>query len=187
MVDVSRVRSVWTGVAGTPWYSNHYFTAFTTLAEANAGVAAVRAIWENNKVLMDDALQVTVEGLVANINVATDQVTSTWSGTDLTTFCTGTGDAMPYANQALIRWQTGVYLAGRQVVGHTFWPGLLEASNGPNGIVQSSTVSSILGQAGNLIAATPQLVVYSRKNATYAVVNGATVPSKWAVLRSRRD
>jgi 4-hydroxy-3-methylbut-2-enyl diphosphate reductase IspH len=66
-------------------------------------------------------------------------------------------------------------------------PGTTVTDN-DHGVPTSVYKTAVATAAGILVADTTcELVVYSRKNATYQPVTGSACWAKWAELRSRRD
>lgn len=179
---------MFSGVAGTPWYSNMYFT-WVTGTEQDA-LDAVAAFWGAVDANMGLAVDWATEDDIAVIDDATGQITAIEVGSG----GSGTGgaaqDLLPLQTQGLIHLLTGSFLNGRQVRGRCFVPGLTENANDGSGLMLAATQTSIQTAIDALIAAssTPgPLRVFSRKNLTSLVVESATVPTKWSVLRSRRD
>lgn len=188
MTTLSRVRTVFTGVAGTPWYSNLYFTWVT--GEAQNLVDAVDDFWTVIIGQINGAVTGTVEGSVAQINDATGDITSVESVTPGTIDFTGSGAVLPPANQTVINLHTGTYVAGREIRGKIFVPGLIAAASATDGSPSSGFLVAQKGAADALVAATSSagpLRVYSPTHATSAVVTATSSMSQFAVMRSRRD
>lgn len=188
MATIRRIRTVFSGVAGTPWYSNMYFT-WVNGTEQDA-LDAVADFWGAIDAQMNNAVDWATEGDIAVIDDATGQITSIESGTG----GTGTGAVatalLPPATQGLVHLLTNSFLNGRQVRGRCFVPGLTEADNDAGGVMAAGTQTIIQNAINALIAgsSTPgPLRVFARSQATSVVVQTATVPTKFAVLRSRRD
>lgn len=185
MPIMGRIRTVFTGVAGTPWYSNIYVLG--TEDDAAAQVDAVGEFWATVSALMTGVVDWTVEGDVAQIDSATGDLVGVTSETPVSGSGTNAGDPLPYANQALVNWSTSVFAGGRNIKGKTFIPALCEDSNSV-GTLLSASDGVITDAANALVAAlNGSMVIYSPTNALAAEVTGASVPSKFAVLRSRRD
>jgi hypothetical protein len=188
MTVIQRIRTVFTGVAGTPWYSNLYVTA--TEADAQAEVNIIDGFWEDIKAQMKSTVNWTVEGTVANIDDATGQIVGFSSNDSQTGSGADVGDALPYATQGLIRLRTGVFMGGREVRGRFNVPAPTENQSSdakPNSgyltDLQTAINDRLLGATGLNGA----LVVYSPTNATSVPVSEGSVAPFWAVLRSRRD
>lgn len=184
-----RVRTVFTGITGSPWVNTLNFGSPTqtgSQGEADAAVAATGAFWGAVDQLMKstvvwstlpDVLFLGDDGVAANAYSTTPQ---TGAGA-LTT------DLLPIADQAVVRLLTGTFIGGRQLRGRIFVPGLCLSSN-TNGALSTSSALVITTAGNTLNAATaPALGVWSRVNATTEVVSGISVWSQFGVLRSRRD
>jgi hypothetical protein len=96
---------------------------------------------------------------------------------------------MAFATQGLIRWRTGVFIAGRELRGRTFIPGATE-SRSANGRPDSTYITTAETAAQDLLdnaALGAALVVYSVTHRQVELVQSRSVWGQWAVLRSRRD
>jgi hypothetical protein len=181
-----RVRTNFTGVPGAPYLSTMYFAESGGTAQQAATAAG--AFWTALIPNLTNSMNFATEADVALVNAATGVVT----GAVATTPVLGTGgraDAqLPRATQGLVRWLTGIYVAGRQVRGRTFIPGLTEDANITDGLVTPAVAAAINNAAATLIASpNADLEIWSR---TLGQSNVATVGSTWtefAILRSRRD
>lgn len=184
-----RVRTVFTGVTGSPWLNTLNFGSGTQVgsqADADAAVAATGAFWGAVDALMGsavtwstlpDVLFLGDDGVAANAYATTPQ---TGTGATVT-------DLLPITSQAVVRTLTGVFIGGRQLRGRIFVPGLTETGNAA-GVPTATVISTIGAAAATLNAATtPPLAVWSKVNATVEPVSGVSVWSQWGVLRSRRD
>jgi hypothetical protein len=182
-----RVRTVFTGVAGTPWYNNLFFTGTDSLS-ADAAVDAAGDFWEAVDVVISDQVDWATEAEVLVIDESTGQATDAFTVTPIV----GTGEAgtdiMPRALQALCRLQTGVFIGGRRLSGRIFIPGTTEGG-WTGGVLIPGNVTLITAAATtNLIGhATSQVGVYSRKNGVFFAATSASTWNEGAVLRSRRD
>lgn len=187
MPSILRVRTVFTGVAGTPWYSNVYLN--DDGGEVQIGLDQMAAFWGGLATLMKSGITWTVEDQAAVINDATGEVVSVASGSGDTGAASSSGNALPYQTQALASLHTGVFNGGRELVGKMYIPGLVEDLNSATGTVDT-TFQGDLADSIEEISTTPgnlTQVVYSPTYHLSSMVTGVTVGSKWAVLRSRRD
>lgn len=182
-----RVRTVTSGVAGVPWYTNWYFGTADTQGNADAAVAKVAAFWDAVDGLMDNACTMLTETEVAVVDPATGDLTGVFS----TAGDTETGDSaatpLPYANQGMITWNTGIFLAGRRFRGRTFIPGLTSDVLDTDGTFTGGTITGFNAGSTALIASTPVLLVYSRTHHVAHTVTGSLITDKPAILTSRRD
>lgn len=188
MANLRRVRTVATGVAGTPWYTNWYFT-YTIGTEQDHIDLAVQ-FWTDIQANLDNSVTWTVEGDCAIVDDSTGAIVGVESGTGAAVAGTETASALPPANQALIHWLTGSFIGGRQIRGRTFIPGLCTDQTGSTGQLVAGARTDYSDAAGALITNSSSpgpLRVFSRRNGTSAVVQTATVPIVVSVMRSRRD
>lgn len=184
-----RVRTQFTVPQGGPYLSTMYFgtaAATATQAEADAAVAATGAFWNTVKGAMGTTVSYATLTEVAQLDVD-----GTLTGLFTTTPQTGTGvvaaQLLPYASQALVRWATGSFVAGKQIKGRTFIPGITKNGD-TDGKLDGPTQTLIQGAANTLNGVTtPPLVVWSKRWALTATVSSASVWNQFAVLRSRRD
>ncbi len=181
---MKRIRTVFTGVAGAPYYNNLYFTNGPTAQDA---LDLVEAFWNDCSAVMTTECVWAQEDTVAVVDPTTGVIDSFDSGTG----ASGAGDLsqelLPLQTQALITWKTLLVPAGRRLQGRTFVPGLGEGDNDQGFL--SSAAATLLGTAAdNLIDNSGgNFIIWSRTNGVTAVASSATIGSKFAVLRSRRD
>nr|CRY96173.1 hypothetical protein [uncultured prokaryote] len=183
MATVRRIRTVFTGVAGSPWYVNLHFTS----AGANTPQDQVQAVidfWTGMASRMDGRSTARVDGDVAEIDLDSGAQTGISSGTGGAVAGGSNDDPLPPATQMLVRLSTGAYAKGRQIQGRIFIPGPTNYCNNA-GVLTASTVTQINTQALALITA--GLCVYSKTNKSVSTVSTATAWSEFAVMRSRRD
>lgn len=181
-----RVRTVFTGVAGTPWYSNLYYDDQDPGGPEGA-VEATRAFWARITTLISDLVSWTVEGDVAAISPGTGQIENMFTVPSQAGSGSDAAQPLPWATQGLARLETGAYFGGRRIRGRVFIPGPTEDESAIG--VPAPSYGTLLNTAiTELIGSTDaSLVVYSRKNFIQTpVVAGGAAPY-WAVLRSRRD
>lgn len=189
---IERWRAVWTGVGGAPYYTNVY-TAGSAFSEVELDG------WEQFFTDIRDhivgGVTVTVEGTVAIIDKTTGDITGTESvGADrLVTGNAGAGP-LPPSNQALVRWETGEYVSGRELQGRTNIGGLSVAANS-GGLVHAdvrtalgAAADQLLGLGGSFTDGfNGSMCIWSRTHGQAAYITTHSEPSKFAVLRSRRD
>lgn len=180
-----RVRTVFTGIQGSPWLSTMYFDSLGA-GTAQQAVSAVGTFWGALDNFMGAGVAWATEADVADINSTTGQPEDVTSTTPSTGAGSGGADLLPAATQGLIQWRTGVFANGREVRGRTFIPGLMETAStgGPSGTFASAAPTA----AAALIAdANSTLIIWSRANSSFAPVTSGTLWTSFAVLRSRRD
>lgn len=185
-----RVRTVFTGVPGTPWYSNLYFTG-TTAENASTAHDLVAGFWAAVAPLMISDIDYVVESEVLSIDPATGDAIVAFNRTAATGSGGSATEWMPLATQALIRLRTGVFVDGRRVNGRVFVGGLTEAANdysSPTSTVITTLTTAAEGMLGiGEPPEAPALGVWTKKNGNIFPVNSVSVWEQFAVLRSRRD
>lgn len=196
---IRRVRTIFSGVAGTPWYSNLYFDADGVTPTAQENVDDTDAFWTAMANLIDNAISWTVGPEVPVLDETTGTLVGVTSVTAGTGVGTAAGDALPYATQGLVRLATDDFVAGRRVRGRIFLPGIDENFNGPSGVPTSTFLTTVQGAIDGLIAAGGLLVwarpfpgaegppVRPARAGSKASITASSVWTQWAVMRSRRD
>lgn len=182
-----RVRTVWDGVAGAPYYSNHYFDDASGPSEASAAINAVDAFWSSMAGAIAIPLVWLVEGDVAVMDPSTGDITSMISVSGNPGIATGSSDSLPPATQGLITWKTDTFIGGRRLTGRTFIPAPVEANSTSLGAPSAGYVAQLITSAAGLISASSNLAVWSRTHGVVHDVTSSTAGTKFAVLRSRRD
>lgn len=183
-----RIRSLWTGVAGSPYYTNMYFGTDNTSVEAQARATAVRTMvsqWMSS-VRTDLTWNLDPQALV--IDPATGLASGEFTVTGNPIAGTGAGDPLPPFTQLLARLNTPGFSSGRRIRGHLFIPGFVESTSAAGGR-PTDGIKTVVGDALNNFIGTgdSRVGVWSRKAGTFTEVSGITVAADWAVLRSRRD
>lgn len=205
MSELMRVRTVFAGFTGGPGLMTQYFaTTLVAPNEAHAVLAAdrVKDALDSATGLWPDAVTWNRESQVDVLNDVDGEVQRSYLVDAWGFHGTGGANQGPSPTGMLVRWKTSTFLAGRLLQGHTFLVPIIagQDSNGsPNGT--QVTVATTFGESMLDQGATDvQLVVWRRPRAertlptplaardgTSAFVTSATVPDKFAVLRSRRD
>lgn len=185
VTNLLRVRTGIVGTLGGAEVSTMFFQVGAGTAQDAA--TAVRAFWNDIKANISSAYTMQVENIVYEINPLNGQPVATHGTTNTPVVGTDGGGLLPPATQGLARWHTGVFLAGRELVGKTYIPGITLNSS-LNGVPTSGFKSSINTGITNLYASGPALFgVYSRSNHQWQGVTSGSCWDKWAVLRSRRQ
>lgn len=188
MAIMARVRVLWTGVPGTPYYSNFYFGPVgaeydTTIVHDAVGDAInlLRPVFVN-------LLTATVESEVLLIESTTGDAVGADAGAgNLSYTGQSTGDLLPLATQVLVRLGTGQFVNGRRVGGRVNVPGITEPSSTagrPNADLLDAAEAAFTPMTTGLEA---PWVVWSRKNGTIHPVVNVSTWGEFSVLRSRRD
>lgn len=180
-----RVRTVFTGVTGSPWVSTAFFGEGSGTGQQAA--TAVGAFWSSVDSLMEVSVSWSTLADVEIVDASTGQVTGVVNTTPVTGGGVAATTGLPVATQALVRWRTGVYVGGREIRGRWFIPGLATTAN-TDGAPSSTVLSTVNTAAATLLAdANADLEVWSRKNGTAPVAVSGSCWNQFAVLRSRRD
>jgi hypothetical protein len=184
---IGRVRTVFTGVAGTPAYSNFYFDATTTNAADYQPM--VGNFWSSIAGGVWGSVSGTVQGQVDVLNASTGQVIGFGTASDISIDFTDTNAELPPSTSGLLRLLTGQYVGGRQVQGRCFIPYPTRGED-VDGAPSSDYRTAVQAAAEELQAvdnANGAWVVWSRRNGVFEYINAFSVWNKWAVMRSRRD
>jgi hypothetical protein len=185
MANLYRIRTVMTGVAGSPYLNTLFFQEATGTAQQ--AVTAVATFWGAVDAQMHQDVIWDIEQDVEVIDDTTGQIQSVVTTTGGSGNGALTDDLLPPATQALIRWRTGVFVGGREIRGKTYIPALTEVSS-VAGQVASSAQTAFQNAANTLVGtANANLAVWSRKNGVSEDVTSGSVWNQFAVLRSRRD
>lgn len=189
-MPVIRVRTTWTGAGavGGGLTTGYHFVATANTTSAQAAVDATRDFWTSANPGISNAMSWVVQGIVAVWNAATQAITSEIAVTSRSGTGSSTGSMLPPATQGLVTWRTTQFIAGRRLQGHWFIPGPTEEESSSIGAPQSAYTSRLQTAANTLAAVSdPQLGINSRKNLVFGSPVTASVGTKFAVLRSRRD
>lgn len=179
-----------TGVAGSPYYINGYFTADTgtTKQVQDAWMKFLFAGPGPTVGRLPLNASATVESEVQVIDPTTGQPIATEVSPGYTWTGINNDPLLPPANQFLVRWRTGNYEGGREVRGRTNIPCPSELTSTPKGAVEPSIVTAYNSSAFDLINdANTVFVIWSKKNGLWWAASSASTWDKFAVLRSRRD
>jgi hypothetical protein len=178
---------VFTGVAGSPAYSNFYFDD----NGVTAGVyqTSVLGMWDTIKTAIRSGVTVTMVNPIPIIEVASGQVVNVVSGDGGTTAGTDTGQELPPFTSGLVRMHTGVFASGREVRGRCYVPYPSENANDAgtpgSGYISGLTAAFVTLQGDN--EANGAMVVYSRAHARAEYISSFDTWNQWGSLRSRRD
>lgn len=200
-MSLVRVQTVWTGVAGSPFYTNLYAIGPLTTNNGNDLATAWRVFLNSLVGTLRASMVATIDQELLEFDETTGTVTGAGTTTQLPVAFTGSGDILPASNQLLIRWSTNGIVHNRRVRGRTFLPGALESHNSGIGEplpVLGTPVTTGLNafmttMAGRLriwaqpFVADPENPSNPTRPGSAHAVEGFTIAPYWAVLRSRRD
>ena len=187
MANLYRIRTV-ISRSSLPWgLSTQYFAAGALQTSGDASTA-VHNFWNAIKSYVSDQVVFQVVNEVDVINVDTGVIQSVESPGDLGAVAgTDEGEPLPWQTQLVGRLRTGEYIAGRELRGRIFIPGISE-SNSSSGVPAGGLVDTVNdAMTGAFIPGlSAEAVVYSRTHHVAAPVSAATCATQFAVLRSRR-
>jgi hypothetical protein len=186
-----RVRTVFTGIQGTPWLNTLFFDAAGGTAQEAATAAG--GFWGAVDAVMTTQVDWTTEPDVPQINEETGALIQVTSTTPVTGTGAAVGEIGPVASQGLIRWRTSVVVNGRNLRGRTFVPGLTVAAYDDGGVIAGTKTAIDVAAAALIASATADLVIWHRpsvQGASDGSVAEVVTGSLWtqlATMRSRRD
>lgn len=200
-MSLVRVQTVWSGIAGAPYYTNLYVIGPVSTNNGNDCATAWRVFLNSLTALLVNGMVATIDPELLEFNETDGTVTGAGNTVQAPVTFTGSGDALPHANQALIQWTTNGIVHNHRVVGRTFIPGCREIDNSASG-VPAASVGTPLQTAIDTFLSTMsgRMRIWSREvkaeNATSTVparpgsawpIQSGKVAPYWAMLRSRRD
>ena len=181
MVTIGRTQTVLTGVTGAPYYSNLYWDLTYSTSEM---VEHTAEFWEivDNRMVNEVAWEVS--GVVQYI----DDNTGTLLANGVTDAVTGAGEAsgemLPASTQVLVKWRTGLVVAGRELRGRTFLPAM-DAFMNDEGSVESVARADLSDEIATWLgglSATP--LVWSRTHGASQSIEAAEVWNEFAEIGS---
>jgi len=189
MAILGRVRTVWTGVAGSPYYTNLYFLTDSGGGDLQTAVDAWTAFLDANDTNFTADLSLAVEPDVPLIDSTTGLLVGNATVAPSTVTPAGGGEKLPLFTQALVKTTTAIIANGRRVRGRIFLPGMQETNNTTDGVPSGALVAGINSSFATFLAAAEPatLQVFSRTHFVTGAVNDGSMWTQWSVLRSRRD
>jgi hypothetical protein len=185
MAQVYRVRTAITGTVGGPMVATQWFDA--SVGTAQDAATATQLFWHNARLRISNGFSMLVEPLVYVIDVASGLAIANAPVTSSVETGGVSSDNMPGYVQGLVAWHTGIFIAGRELIGKTFLPGVTEGDNS-NSAPTGAYLTDMGSAASTLVASSPaNPVVYSRVHHTFAPIAAGAVDTQWAILRSRRS
>ena len=186
MADLRRVPVVWTTGPGGAGVSVFYS------ADPDDATAALGTFFTAMAVYFDPAITWSIPGAGDKIDVATGELTGTWSGGTAANVA-GTA-AGPYAAGTgfYVNWLTALVVGGRKVRGRTFMCPLRVTAYDSAGTIDNSFLAQMITKS-NTLAATHLTVIWHRPtpaNPTGGIassVTAAQVPDRVTSLKSRRS
>lgn len=205
MTSILRVRTVFAGFTGGPGLMTQYFGYDASSGDSeNALLAAnrVKDALDASTGLFPDAITFNRDTQVDKLEDSDGSVTHSEVVPAWGFHGTGGANQGPSPTGMLVQWKTDAFLAGRRLQGHTFLVPIIagQDANGSPNATQISVAQTFGTEMLDAGLTSIQLVVWRRpkyegvgearhivRDGTSAFVTSATVPDKFAVLRSRRD
>lgn len=181
---MKRVTTIFSGVPGTPYYSNHYFADADSAQDC---IDAVLQFWVEcaPQIVNECAWSVLAE--VATIDPVTGQPTAYEVASGGANQGTNTSIKLPPTSQLLIQWATNSVVAGHRLRGRTFVPAI-GTNQSDEGAVASSARTQIAAAGQSLIDdVNTTLLIWSKTHGETRAATTADCWNQFAVLRSRRD
>lgn len=200
-MSLVRVQTVWTGVAGAPYYTNLYCIGPLATNNGNDLATAWHVFLASLTTNLASPMVAQVDPELLEFNEVDGVVTGAGSTVQTPIAFTGTTDALPRMTQALVQWTTAGIVHNRRVKGRTFIPGVLELQNSVSGLpapqigtpLQTAIDTLLSTMSGRMRiwsrevkAANATPTIPARPGSAWPVLSGKVSP-QWAVLRSRRD
>lgn len=153
--------------------------------------AALETMLDGFMNAIDNSVSYQIDTTGREFEDSTGTLTGTWTdsvgrgGTGA-----GSGEPLPDADQALVRWNTSAIINGRFLHGRTFIPGVSNG-NTQGGNLASAVITAWQTLVNSFIASGAGLVVWHRPiqgvGGSHEAVSTASIWSELAVLRRRRS
>lgn len=168
------------GVGVSTWYAS---AGDNALGDVLDPLNSVYGTWATNHCA--STFTFVVPATVNIIDSTTGALTGTEThGTDTSHVGAAAAGSVPFVSQVLAQFETGFYVAGRQLRGRIFFPGCVP-SDTTAGAVADGLISDMTDELNTSI--NDVFAVYSPTHATWATISNSTVWKQFASLRSRRD
>lgn len=184
---INRVQVIWAGdpTSGGGLSTFYFNAAVGTPAQQVAAVGTLLTATNDRRAATcswaTDADVATIDEVSGNITALTGTTPATGVGTAV-------GDALPPIAQGLLRLFGAMIVGGRLLRGRLFLPGAVESDNASTGGTSTTYRSDYEAAALALINdANTEWRIWSRTHGVSGDVVSATVWTKFASLRSRRD
>nr|CRY97308.1 hypothetical protein [uncultured prokaryote] len=183
---IRRIQTVWSGVDGTPYYTNLFFDA--AVGDIDDLIGSVSTFWNSVTLNVTENLTWVIDPAVPLIEVSTGQIISVAiSSIEADGEGSGAETQLARFTQGLMQLRTGVFAGGREIRGRIFIPGPTEKANDDGRPNSDWFVGTTPGKDALLNDVDAELVVYSPTKAMAEPVTAIVNWTEWATLRSRRD
>lgn len=190
----TQLTARYNGFTGAPGWIRMKFLGSLNVADANTAAANFKTFLTSITSRMPTGSSISFDSTVAlygDDGSQTGEVTLT----TVPSAITGSSSAA-YAGGAglVVNWVTSAFHLGKKVRGRTFLVPLTSIAFDLDGTLNSTAQSVVQTAAQVFAVSSPTPVVFSSKpngsggvSNLVAVITGATVPDRSAILRSRRD
>lgn len=194
MPDIWKVTAQWTGGAIGSGFTNFYFQAGTSTAQAasDSARAFLFSAYGAAQALLPTGISISFTAGVDSLDVVTGALTGTIPITPPSNVTgSGTGAYAAPAG-ACVTWLTGGVVNGHRLRGRTFLVPMSGNAFESDGTLSATTLSSINSAATTFISAAPDFAVWHRPapggggGGSATTVAAFRVTDKAAVLTSRR-
>lgn len=185
MTTIYKAQAVWSGFIGGPGVNTFY------LAEEPTSNAPFWAFYDGLKAAIPAGVSVQIQNSGVSVEAESGDLVGSWSvGAQDAVAGTGEGQHVGGAGAA-VRWETGVIVAGRRLVGRTYLVPLTRGNYGTDGKLTSGFITGAGTAAVNLaLALDTSLGVWSRPrpglDGAHHLVTSAVIPATTANLSSRK-
>lgn len=199
MTNMWRIRTIMTGVGGSPWYNNLFFAESASGSAGNVQ-AKVRAFWSDMSGFIAPGVSIQVDPEILTIEAETGNIVASGSQVLAPVASAGATGPGAVATQVLVRLNTGVRRNNRNVIGHMFIPFPCKGDITTDGQYAAGRAANVATNANALVAFTTggvsyRMGVWSRPKTflgvstpgAFSLVSTASVPTKLSFLSSRRD
>ena len=181
------ILTEWTTPAGSGFLTVMYFELGVSVATQRA---AVDDLFDSCATSLDSNVSWLVQTSGRELDDATGTLTGAWTeATSQIGNGANSGNVVPDASQAMIRWTTGEIVNGRFLKGRTYIPGFAVAAVS-EGNVLAANVTAINAGCTAFVASGAQGVIWHRPVANTGgetkQIDGGTLWTEFAVLRQRR-
>jgi hypothetical protein len=201
VTSLARIRTIWSGVAGSPYYTNLYFTDNPS---DPPGIQPYADAWFGFLSDLTTTMHSNVTAVIQDDVPIIDDVTGDLTGARTinggTIDMQGAGDMLPPTVQLPVRLETGVVRDGRRLRGKFYLPCQIEGLNDPTGVPTNALIQLVQSSFTEFLTAADELRVWHRPRAASAgpppvearagdsvIVSGGGPLPYWGSMRSRRD
>lgn len=185
----SQYRAIWSTPGGGTGYTVLHFQDVANNTDAQDLANMVRVFFDSIKGVLPDDVTVTFDSEVLVLDLA-GTLQTVWAVTPPASVSGINASTYNRAAGIRIDWSTGHIVAGRRLTGRTYLVPTGSSVFDAVGLVTSGNVTAVQTAAAALISSSSSnapLVVWSRTHAVAWAADTASVPTKGAILRGRRD